>query len=84
MGRQKDTIFSGCSAVLESINLDATGIQPRSIIRTFAIVDAKPFYRSIEFVETNGSGEMILTITAGDMLLSDLEQRRRFNAGLDG
>ncbi|MBD2778959.1 hypothetical protein [Iningainema tapete] len=58
--------------VRESQNLDFGGI-----VKVIAIQAAKKFYQEIEFIETNGSGEMILTSNAASMFILDQEQKRK-------
>ncbi len=46
------------------------------IVKLTAIQATKEFYRKLEFAETNGSGEMILTSNSASMFLLDQEKRR--------
>ncbi|NJN12178.1 MAG: hypothetical protein HC815_31150 [Richelia sp. RM1_1_1] len=46
------------------------------ILKLFAVPQEKIFYSNLGFVETNGSGEMILSESDAAMLLLDLEQKR--------
>lgn len=47
------------------------------ILKAFAIPSARQFYRDIGFIETNGSGEMILTEYAASEFLQRQEELRR-------
>ena len=46
------------------------------IVKLMAIQAAKEFYLKLEFSETNGSGEMILTSNTASMFLLDQNQKR--------
>ena len=46
------------------------------ILKLFAVPEEKNFYSDLGFIETNGSGEMILSENDAAMLLLDLDQKR--------
>ncbi|NJO59370.1 MAG: hypothetical protein HC836_13975 [Richelia sp. RM2_1_2] len=64
------------TAIVEGIIKENGGAGLSRILKLFAVPQEKIFYSNLGFVETNGSGEMILSESGAAMLLNDLEQKR--------
>ncbi|NJL77768.1 MAG: GNAT family N-acetyltransferase [Richelia sp. RM2_1_2] len=64
------------TSLVEGIILESRNEGLPSILKLIPIPDARKFYQDIGFVETDVSGDMILTYNAASMFLLDLEQKR--------
>ena len=67
------------TSLIEGIIKEARSKGISEILKLFAVPEEKDFYQRIGFVETNGSGEMILDSNAVAMFLLDLEQKRNYS-----
>ncbi len=64
------------TSLIEGIIKESQLLELSNIFKLMTIPGAKRFYQRIGFIETNGSGEMILDSNAAAMFLLDLEQKR--------
>lgn len=67
------------TSLIEGIIKEARSKGLSEILKLFAVPEEKDFYQRIGFVETNGSGEMILDSNAVAMFLLDLDQKRNYS-----
>jgi hypothetical protein len=65
------------TSLIEGIVRESVELEFNGIVKAITIPSARQFYRSIGFVETNSSGEMILTPDTAAIFLIDQEQRRQ-------
>ena len=63
------------TAIVEGIIKENRGKGLNRILKLFAVPEEKIFYSDLGFIETNGSGEMILSDEGASMLLNDLDQK---------
>lgn len=67
----------GCAtSLIEELVGESQRLQFNGIVKAMTIPSVRPFYKKIGFVETNGSGEMILTPDAAQEFLSRQQQLR--------
>lgn len=66
------------TSLVECIILESREKGLANILKLIPIPDAIEFYQDIGFVETDISGDMILTYNAASMFLLELEQKRKF------
>jgi hypothetical protein len=64
------------TSLIEGIIKESQLLELSNIFKLMTIPGAKRFYQRIGFVETNGSGEMILDSNAAAMFLLDLDIKR--------
>jgi hypothetical protein len=64
------------TSLIEGIVRESQALAFSGIVKLFAIPSAKRLYQRIGFIETDGSGEMILTANAASIFLLDQEQNR--------
>ncbi|MBW4509688.1 MAG: hypothetical protein KME64_24715 [Scytonematopsis contorta HA4267-MV1] len=74
---QVETCKGAATSLMEGIVLESQSIGFGGIVKAITIPRARPFYRKIGFVETNGSGEMILTVQAAQEFLLKQQQLRQ-------
>lgn len=67
------------TAIVEGIIKENGEKGLRRILKLFAVPEEKIFYSDLGFIETNGSGEMILSESGAAMLLNDLDQKRNLD-----
>lgn len=72
---QTETKKGAATSLIEQLVRESQRLQLNGILKAFVIPSARDFYNSIGFVETDGSGEMILTPNAANMFILDQEQR---------
>lgn len=65
------------TSLIEEIIKESQACGFGGIVKAITIPRARPFYTRIGFVETNGSGEMILTREAAAQFLLEQQQRRQ-------
>lgn len=73
---QPETKKGAATSLLEELVHESQRLQFNGIIKAITIPTAREFYREIGFVDTDGSGEMLLTPNAAAMFLIDQQQRR--------
>ncbi|NJN10824.1 MAG: GNAT family N-acetyltransferase [Richelia sp. RM2_1_2] len=66
------------TSLIEEIIKESQACGFGGIVKAMTIPQARPFYKRIGFIETNGSGEMILSREAATRFLLEQEQRRQF------
>lgn len=64
------------TSLVEGIILESRKEGLPNIIKLIPVPEAVEFYQGIGFIETDISGDMILTYNAASMFLLDLEQKR--------
>jgi hypothetical protein len=64
------------TSLIEELVRESQRLQFNGIVKAMTIPSARPFYRKIGFIETNGSGEMILTWFAAQEFLTRQQQLR--------
>ena len=64
------------TSLIEGIVRENQGLPLNGIVKLMAVPSARQFYQEIGFIETDGSGEMILTTNAASMFLLNQEQNR--------
>lgn len=64
------------TSLIERIVRENQALAFSSILKLMTIPSAKEFYQEIGFIETDGSGEMILTANAASVFLLNQEQKR--------
>jgi hypothetical protein len=67
------------TAIVEGIIKENRGKGLSRILKLFAVPQEKIFYSNLGFVETNGSGEMILSESDAAMLLNDQDLKRNLD-----
>lgn len=73
---QPETRKGAASSLIEELVLESQEQGFGGMIKTFTIPKAKKFYKKIGFIETDGSGEMILTQQAAAIFLIRQQQLR--------
>ena len=73
---QPETIKGSATSLIEELVRESQRLQFNGIVKAMTIPSARPFYRKIGFIETNGSGEMILTPDAAQEFLTRQQQLR--------
>jgi hypothetical protein len=73
---QPETKKGAATSLVEELVHESRRLQFNGIIKAITIPAAREFYREIGFVDTDGSGEMVLTPNAAAVFLIDQEQRR--------
>ena len=74
---QPETRKGSATSLIEELVKESRNRGFSGIVKAITIPRAKPFYRKIGFVETNGSGEMVLTPEAAAVFLIDQQLRRQ-------
>jgi hypothetical protein len=70
----------GCAtSLIEELVRESQRLQFNGIVKAITIPSARPFYRKIGFIETDGSGEMILTCDAAQEFLIRQQQLRELH-----
>lgn len=64
------------TSLIEGIVRENQALAFNGIVKLMAIPSARQFYQEIGFIETDGSGEMILTANAASMFFLNQEQNR--------
>lgn len=65
------------TSLIEGIVRESQASAFSGIVKLMAIPNAREFYQEIGFIDTDGSGEMILTANAASMFLLNQEQNRQ-------
>ncbi|MEC4886972.1 MAG: hypothetical protein SAL70_37525 [Scytonema sp. PMC 1070.18] len=73
---QPETRSGGATSLIEELVRESQCLQFNGIVKAITIPSARPFYRKIGFIETNGSGEMILTPDAAQEFLTRQQRLR--------
>jgi predicted acetyltransferase len=73
---QPETRKGSATSLIEELVRESQRLQFNGIVKAITIPSARPFYRRIGFIETNGSGEMILTYDAAQDFLIRQQQLR--------
>lgn len=74
---QPETRKGSATSLVEELIRECLDNGLSGILKAFTIPSSRQFYRDIGFVETNGSGEMILTEYAASEFLQRQEELRR-------
>jgi len=72
---QPETKKGAATSLIEQLVRESQRLELDGILKAMVIPQAREFYEDKGFVETNGSGEMILTSNAATMFILDQEQR---------
>ncbi len=72
---QPETKKGSATSLIEELIRESQRLKLGGILKAMVIPTAREFYEDKGFVETNGSGEMILTSNAAAMFILDQEQR---------
>jgi hypothetical protein len=72
---QLETKKGAATSLIEELVRESQRLKLGGILKAMVIPTAREFYQDKGFVETNGSGEMILTSNAAAMFILDQEQR---------
>lgn len=72
---QTETKKGAATSLIEQLVRESQRLGLDGILKALVIPSARNFYDSLGFVETDGSGEMILTPNAANMLILDQERR---------
>jgi len=73
---QPETRKGSATSLIEELVRESQRLQLNGIVKAMTIPRSRPFYRKIGFIETNGSGEMILTSDAAQEFLTRQQQLR--------
>ncbi len=73
---QPETTKGAATSLIEELVRESQRLKLGGILKAMVIPDARKFYEDKGFIETNGSGEMILTSNAAAMFILDQEQRK--------
>ena len=65
------------TSLIEGIVRESQALAFSGIVKLFAIPSAREFYQEIGFIDTDGSGEMILIANAASMFLLEQQQNRQ-------
>lgn len=74
---QPETRKGSATSLVEELVRESLENGLSGILKAFTIPSARQFYRDIGFIETNGSGEMVLTDYAASEFLQRQEELRR-------
>ncbi|MEC4817879.1 MAG: GNAT family N-acetyltransferase [Scytonema sp. PMC 1069.18] len=72
---QPETKKGAATSLIEQLVRESQRLELSGILKAMVIPEARKFYEDKGFVETDGSGEMILTSNAASMFILDQEQR---------
>lgn len=73
---QVETRRGAATSLIEEIIKESKSKQFGGVVKLFTIPRAKPRYSKIGFVDTDGSGEMLLTEAVAEEFLNGQQQRR--------
>ncbi|BAZ15462.1 hypothetical protein NIES4071_73340 [Calothrix sp. NIES-4071] len=73
---QPETKKGAATSLIEELVCESQRLELDGILKALVIPSARDFYEDKGFVETDGSGEMILTSNAAAMFILDQEQRK--------
>lgn len=77
---QIETCKGGPTSLIEEIVKESKSKNFGGVVKLFTLPRAKPRYAKIGFVDTDGSGEMILTQTNSETFLQSQQTRRNLQA----